>query len=133
MEFAGPASSPTNASGQGAGSRTLDSAPPMPPRQRRSGSVLFTPPMDDAGMNAMGGDPLVQTMAMTKQVETSFQKLAMLYPELVDPLAQLQQSFRQLITGLLSTQAESMNAPNIVPPLPMEGGSTVGVQQGAML
>lgn len=137
LPSAGPTASPTYASGA-ANSRTLDSSPPMPPSQRRPGSVLFTPPADDsAGMGAMGADPLVQTMVATKQVDQAFQKLATLYPELVDPLAQLQQSFRQLITGLLSAQATGgmggpgggQGAPPIVPPLPMQGGQTPGLQQ----
>lgn len=91
----------------------------------------------------MGGDPLVQTMSAAKQVDQSFQKLATLYPQLVDPLGQLQQSFRQLITGLLSSQtpgagqgagagsAGGQGAPPIVPPLPQQGGPTSGLQQGS--
>ena len=138
----GVSSSPTS---QGAaGSRTLDSSPPMPPRQRRPPSPLFTPPMDDgSGMSEMGGDPMVQTMAATKAVDMAFQKLAVLYPEAVDPLAQLQQSFRQLVTGLMTMSMSGgmgagmeggmgggMGAPNIVPPLPMQGGTSPGMQQG---
>lgn len=136
-----PSNSPTTGA---TGSRTLDSPPPMPPRQRRSPSVLFTPPIDDSGgMGEMAADPMVQdTMAMAA-LDKSFQTLARNHPEAIDALAQLQTSARQLYAGLLQMQAQGgmagmgmggmgggMGAPNIVPPLPMQGGATAGQQQG---
>lgn len=130
-------SSPTSVFSGGAGgsSRTLDSSPPMPPRQRRSPSVLFTPPMDDGmGMAELGADPMVRDMAAAASVDKAFQTLAANHPEAVDALAQLQQAFRQLISGVLAMQQESMGgmggAPNIVPPLPMQSGATSGMQGG---
>ena len=141
MFSAAPPSSPTSADAAG-GSRALDSAPLMPPRQRRSPSVLFTPPADDgSGMGQLGSDPMVQDMAAMKAVDMALQRLAANHPEAVDPLAQLQQQFRQLMTGLMAMALQGLNgmdtgmggamgAPNIVPPLPMQGGPTSGMQQG---
>ena len=106
--------------------------------------------MDEGdGMNSVGGDPMVQTMAASKAVDMAFQKLATLYPDAIDPLSQLQMSFRQLIAGLMTMQSQpgmgmggpgmpgmgggmggGMGAPNIVPPLPMQSGATSGAGMG---
>lgn len=86
-------------------------------------------------------------MAATKAVDMAFQKLAVLYPDAVDPLAQLQMSFRQLVTGLMTMNqggamgmgggspmpgmgGAGMGMPPVVPPLPMQGGAIPGTQQG---
>lgn len=136
---AGPTSSPTYASG--AGSNALDTAPPMPPRQRRAPSVLFTPPKEDNdGLNDVGGDPMVQDMASTKAIDMALQRLAINHPEAVDMLAQFQSQFRQLMAGIMTSQMAAgggmdagmgaVGAPNVVPPLPMQSGPTTGQQQG---
>ena len=140
-----PTNSPTSGAG---GSRSLDSSPPMPPRQRRPPSVLFTPPADaDSGLGELGSDPMVQdTMAMAA-IDKAFQTLAVNHPEAVQPLAELQMTARQLYAGILAAQSQGgmmggmggpgMGAPGIVPPLPMAaggmgggGGQTSGQTQG---
>ena len=119
----------------------------MPPSQRSSGSVLFTPPADEGmGMNQMGRDPMIKTMMISKKMDQLFQELVGMFPELTDPMAQVRQSLGQIITGYLSSQqgqgqgqgipgyqppgAQSQGAPNIVPPLPMQGGPEAGQQHG---
>jgi len=129
ITLAGPTNSPTTASGNPA---TLDAAPPMPRDQRRSPSVLFTPPASEgAGANGMGADPQVQTMESSAIIDQQFQKLATLYPGAVDPLSQLQNAFRQLIMALATaptSPAAIAGAPGIVPPLPQQGGPAMGTQ-----
>lgn len=109
----------------------------MPREQKRPPSVLFTPPMDeDEGMGDLGNDPMVQTMMATKTVDKALQQLSMLYPEALDPLAQIQQSFRQLVMGLMSMQSSPMGAmptPSMAAPLPMPSANIPGQQQGAGL
>jgi hypothetical protein len=122
-------SSPVNASSSD--SRILNSAPPMPRTQSKP-SVLFQPPMDD-GMGEAGGDPMVQTMMASKTVDMAFQKLATLYPDAVDPLAQLQQQFRQLVAGMISMQSQSAQQAPMIPTLPQQSGPSAGQQQGAGL
>ena len=132
IAVAGPTSSPMN---DAARTQVLDSAPPMPPDQRRSPSPLFTQGgAEGGGMNSMGGDPMVQTMQVMKQFDQGIERLASIYPQAVDPLAQLQQAARQLVTGLVSAQASPAavaGAPGIMPPLPMQSGPTAGTQMGA--
>ena len=143
-------SASASASGAANGTRTLDSSPPMPSSQRRPPSVLFTPPMDeDSGMGAMGGDPMIQTMAAQKAVDMAMQKLSILYPQAVEPLASLQMQFRQLTMMLLQSAADptggmgggmgmggEMGAPGMgagmIPPAPMAAGMgpSAGQQQG---
>jgi hypothetical protein len=93
--------------------------------------------MDEGdGMGDMGGDPMVQTMMATKAVDQALQKLAMLYPQAVDPLAQLQQQFHQLSMGLMSLQQGPMGAmpaPSMSAPLPQPSGAIPGMQAGVGL
>ncbi len=97
----------------------------MPNSQRRPPSVLFTPPMDeDSGMGAMGSDPLIQTMAAQKAVDMAMQKLSILYPQAVEPLASLQMQFRQLTMMLMQSQSDPMGG--------MGGGMGMSGQMGAM-
>jgi len=126
--------SPSIASNGSAPGRTLDSPPPMPAKQTRPPNVLFTPPADENdGLGAMGNDPMVQTMAASAAVDKAFQKLATLYPMAVDPLAQLQQSFRQLVVGLTTMSSQGgmgMGGPSMMPPLPMQSGATSATEPG---
>lgn len=133
LDGAGTASPSTASNGSAGPGRTLDAPPPMPGKQTRPSNVLFTPPADDQGMGELGNDPMVQTMAASAAVDKAFSKLAMLYPIAVDPLSQLQQSFRQLIVGITTMQSQGaggMGAPTVIPPLPQQSGSTGGVEQG---
>lgn len=121
-------------------SRALDSGPPMPPGQGRASGTLFSPPNEGGGLGQAGGDPMVQTMAVTQTVDKAFATLAQLYPEAVDPLAQLQQSFRQLITGIISLKAQGgmaggmgMQPPPMQAPLPMQSSPSPGMQPGAQM
>lgn len=87
-------------------------------------------------MGDLGSDPMVQTMTATKAVDTALQRLSMLYPEAVDPLAQIQQSFRQLVMGLMSMRSTPMGpmpTPSMAAPLPMPSESIPGQQQGVGL
>jgi hypothetical protein len=92
---------------------------------------------------------MVQDMAAMKAIDMALQRLSINHPEAVDPLAQLQMSFRQLMAGIMTMQSQGqgmqgmqggmmqpgemaggMGAPNIVPPLPMQGGPSSGMQSG---
>ena len=111
--------------------QALNAAPPMP---RGNRSPLFTEPSDQGmGANGMGGDPLVQTMQAQQAMDKAIQTLANLYPQAIDPLAQLQQATRQLVMGLTQSAAgpqAAAGAPGMMPPLPMQGGPTSGNGMG---
>ncbi len=154
MAIAGPGSvpnsSPTNASSDPRGGRVLDGAPPMPSKQMRGGNPLFTPPMSGnpqmaPGMGSMGNDPTIMLMEAQKGIDQGIQTIAALAPGMSSDLAQLQMAFRQLATAALMSlgsgagnPANPMMAgggmqPGIMPPLPMEGGSVPGMQQGIQI
>lgn len=92
---------------------------------------------------------MIQTMAAQKAVDMAMQKLSILYPQAVEPLASLQMQFRQLTMMLLQSAADptggmgasmgmsgDMGAPGagagMMPPAPMAAGMgpSAGQQQG---
>lgn len=120
-----PPSSPTNA--PAAGSTGLDRAPMRPKSARSAQSPLFTPPMDQ-GMNAMGGDPLVRDAEDMSLFDKIVQGVVLRHPELMDPLAQMQNIFRQMMMSVMTTQASMMQAPTMNAPIPPGGGEPMAPQ-----
>lgn len=138
MIAASPMNSPLSASPTGgAGGRLLDSSPPVPPSQRRSSNVLFTPPMEEnGGLGDVAADPMVKDMMATKAIDQALQMISINHPELVQPLAILQQQFRQLMAQsmAMAAQGQGMNGmagPGMMPPQPQAmGGENPGQQMG---
>lgn len=121
----------------------LDSAPPMPPSVKTGRSALFTTPEAGGDIGAMGGDPMVQTMMATKQIETGLQSLVKIYPDAVSLIAPLQSQIREIVMALMSqssSPAALSGAAPMMPPMAQPGapggpgtGMGAGQQMGAGL
>ena len=99
----------------------LDGPPPLPKEASRKAPPVGLAP--NTSMGDMGGMPMMQQIALTKQVESGIQELAALNPVLAPRYAALIQEIRQLAAeGLAAAaQPQGVGAPMgmMTPPMHM--------------
>lgn len=95
--------------------RSLDGPPPLPAEATKRSNLMGGSPGGNLG--AAGGDPMVRTLMLTKQIENAAQELAAINPQMAGPLSAILNAFRQVSANSLAAQA---------PPLGGGGGMMAG-------